>query len=359
VRAVGEEAIQIDFRYKGRKRERLRLAPTKANLAWCRGLKRRIEDEIAHGTFVYAKYFPDSKHARASGGPLLVEAVRAYCESLAGQVEPETLRDYRRNGEIVAQGIGGTLLGLTRKKVRDWVTTQTLSKSRIDNLLIPLRGTLRQAVEDEVIAQSPLDKFEVRRVGIRKETIDPFTPAEVHALGKEGDLWTFWAWTGLRSGEIIGLQWRDVDSSMAAIEIRRAVRLGREKEPKTRAGRRHVHILPPAVAVLRRLHRGRDSDPVWRNPETGKDWHEAKALNRAFQRACKAAGVRFRYSYQLRHTYATWALSSGENPAWIAKQMGHGDASILFKHYAKWMPQLDPKAGSRMVAKARRGQRAA
>jgi integrase len=151
-----------------------------------------------------------------------------------------------------------------------------------------------------------------------------------------------------------------VDSAGYTVQIKRAVRLGREKAPKTGAGIRLLDLLGPARGALPGRPVGDLHRPVWLNPRTGAHWHEAKALARAFRKACKEAGVRYRYVYQLRHSFASRALSSGENPLWVAKYMGHTDVSQIFKHYGKWIPQSDPLAGSRMVdSKARRGQRAA
>jgi integrase len=375
VRATGAKSIQIDFRYQGiRCRERLRLAPTAQNLKYAARLKATIEHEIAIGTFEYARHFPESTRAqrlagRADATVILREALRAYCASLRGSVEPETLRDYGRDAEIVARWFDKdrTLGSLTRKDIRQAVAKQALSRTRISNLLRPLRGALEQALEDEAIADNPLHGFKIRRAGsIPKQEVDPFTPEEVEALAQYGDIWTFWAWTGLRSGEVIGLLWSDVAGECESVTVRRAVRLGRAKAPKTAAGVRVLRILAPARAALLRARAAGDFDidqPVFRNPVTGRGWHEAKALNRAFARACRKAKVRRRYVYQLRHTFATWALSSGENPAWIAKQMGHKNVQVIFDHYAKWMGELDSKAGSRMVgaveSKATRGPRAA
>lgn len=366
VRVVGPEGIQLDFRWKGqRHRVRVRLTPTKANLRYCEAWKRRIEDEIALGTFAWEKHFPDHPNpCPAHAGARLLDAMLAYVGSLAGQVQPETLKEYQQAAEIVATGLHNPLLEkVDRAKIRTWISSLKLSKSRIDNLLNPLRGTLRQAAEDGILAKNPLDGYEVRRVETRTESvIDPFTPAEVAKLGKVDPLWTFWAWTGLRSSEVIGLRMADIDLAHGVIYVRRAVRRGREKVPKTQSGRRTVALLPPARAVLEGLE-GEPDEPAFRNPNTGEDWHEAKALNRAFARACQSAQVRRRYAYQLRHTFATWALSAGENPSWIAKQMGHTDTTMLYRHYGKWMPQMDPKAGSRMLdaarPKARRGHKAA
>lgn len=366
VRIVGPEAIQLDFRWHGRQRPRIRLTPTKANLRYCEAWKRRIEDEIALGTFVWEKHFPGLPNPCPVGTTRLLETVRAYVASLAHTIQPETAKEYLQCAEIVCAGLHDpTLDKLTRAKLRQWVATQQLSKNRIDNLLTPIRGALKQALEDGVIEKNPLEGLEVRRVSTTKEVIDPFTPEEVAALGASalGTLWTFWAWTGLRSGEVIGLRWADVGDRCEHVTVRRAVRRGREKRPKTATGHRMVRLLPPAAAALLRVTVGEMESPVFLNPNTGEHWHEAKALNRAFARACRDAGVRRRYVYQLRHTFATWALSSGENPSWIAKQMGHTDTAMLFKHYGKWMPQLDPRAGSRMLdavsSKAARGRDAA
>jgi integrase len=371
VRATGTQSIQIDFRYQGiRCRERLRLAPSAQNLKYAARLKATIEHEIAQRTFDYARHFPDSPRARrlVAGGSISIRgALLAYCGSLAHTVEPETLRDYGRDAEIVARWFdeGRTLASLSRKDIRQAVSKLNLSRTRISNLMRTLRGALDQALEDEAISSNPLEGFKFRRVRSGpKQEIDPFTPEEVEALAGTdlGYLWKFWAWTGIRSGELIGLQWGDVAADGESISVRRAVRLGRTKAPKSAAGTRVVRLLRPAREAIAHLKQDAPG-AIFRNPNTGGDWHEAKALNRAFARACRKAQVRRRYAYQLRHTYATWALSSGENPAWIAKQMGHKSVQVIFDHYAKWMGELDRSAGSRMASvvesKATRGPRAA
>ncbi len=51
----------------------------------------------------------------------------------------------------------------------------------------------------------------------------------------------------------------------------------------------------------------------------------------------KRAGIRHRKAYESRHTSACWALSAGVNPSFIANQMGHTNAQMVFNVYAKWM----------------------
>lgn len=354
VRAASRTSIQIDFVYRGvRCRERIALAPTDANKKYVKRLKAAIDHEIATNTFDYAKHFPSSPRARkfsGGAGVSLKSAIDSYLDSIASEIEPETLEEYQHDAAICLKGLGNDpLRAYSRARLRVWVSGLTLSRKRINNLLIPLRGTFRQALEDEIIDSNPLEAFKVRRVRKHKEAIDPFSRAEIEALGKTelGHLWEFWAWAGLRSGEIIGLRWGDVDDS-GCIRIARSVRVGREKATKTESGTRVVRLLLPAQRALSRLKRG--AGFVFHNPNTGQRWHEDRGLARAFRKACTAANVRYRYPYQLRHTFASWALSSGENPLWVAKQMGHSDVTMVFKVYGKYMPNMNPEAGQKMLA---------
>jgi integrase len=352
-------AIQIDFRWRGeRRRERLRLAPTKANLKHAARLKAIVEHEITIGTFDYAKHFPRStrvRHRVTVGTPLNISLL-AYVDSLASELEPETLKKYRLDAATVAGWFAPdeTLKTLTRPKVRDAIAKLDLSKKRILNLLTPLRGAVTRAADDGDLTSNPLTKLTIRR--LRKpdrNKLRPFTPAEVDALSRTplGDLWVAWAWIGLRPGEVIGLEKRDVDLEGAKLRVERAVRVGRQKAPKTAAGARNVALLPPAIEALRRAM-PKTEGPMFTNPNTGERWHEDRGLARAFRIACKAAGVAYRPPKHLRHTFASWALSSGENPLWVAQQMGHEDTTMIFKVYGEWIPSVDPLAGQRMIAKA-------
>ncbi len=69
-----------------------------------------------------------------------------------------------------------------------------------------------------------------------------------------------------------------------------------------------------------------------------------------WERILRRADVRYRYPNQMRHTYASTMLSAGENPPWIASQMGHRDWGMIRRTYARWVPSADPHAGSRAVA---------
>jgi len=57
-------------------------------------------------------------------------------------------------------------------------------------------------------------------------------------------------------------------------------------------------------------------------------------------------GLKDRRAYQCRHTAATLWLGSGENPEWIARQLGHSTTEMLFRVYSRYVPNLTRRDGS-------------
>jgi integrase len=90
---------------------------------------------------------------------------------------------------------------------------------------------------------------------------------------------------------------------------------------------------------------------VFLNPKGRAAWKHDKPIRLLWTKALAAAGVRYRFPRQLRHTYGTWMLMAGESPRWVAEQMGHEDASITHKHYSRWIEDENPDAGMKAAVK--------
>ena len=200
------------------------------------------------------------------------------------------------------------------------------------NLLTPLRRAFAEhAIDEEYLTINPLAGLSLKRVETAfgeddDDDIDPFTPDEIatvlpFAEPQYASLFEFWVWVGLRTGELIALSWSDVDISTGVVRINRSRRKGRLKLPKTKAGIREVRLLPPAIKALKLqwAFTGTTGREVFINPHTQLPFTGDRPLRRAWAALLKVAGVRYRYPYQLRHTYASWMLSGGENPLWVAR----------------------------------------
>jgi len=125
-----------------------------------------------------------------------------------------------------------------------------------------------------------------------------------------------------------------------------------EDGTKTDASRREVKLLPPALAVLR-LQKALTflkSAEVFQNRTSDRWTGDQVIRDRMWTPALKRAKVRYRKPYQTRHTYASMMLMAGENPLWVAKQMGHTDAALTLKRYGRWIASDMPDAGNKAVA---------
>jgi integrase len=216
------------------------------------------------------------------------------------------------------------------------------------------------ALDDELIDRNPFVGWSPKKLEPPKEDddVDPFTQAEITAIlnaseGQIRNLFKFAFWTGLRTSELIALRWDDVDLINGAMTIRRAKVRKKVKAPKTRAGRRVVTLLKPALEALQeqRSFTQLAGQEVFHNPRTGEPWlHDGPIRKTAWQPALKRAGVRYRYPYQTRHTFASTLLSAGENPVWVAAMMGHKDWAMIIKVYGRWIPSIAPDAGNKVAA---------
>jgi integrase len=142
----------------------------------------------------------------------------------------------------------------------------------------------------------------------------------------------FAAATGLRPGEWTALEWRDIDLAAGVVYVRRAYGDGEVKAPKTRRSLRAVPLQATALEALALLPRRIDSPLVFPGARGGYlDLHNWRS--RAWRRAQQAAGIEPRRRvYDLRHTFATFALRAGVPTFDLCRYMGTSLAMIE-RHY--------------------------
>ncbi|WP_017773800.1 site-specific integrase [Paraburkholderia kururiensis] len=380
VTIVSDSSYEIAFTYQGRRcRERIKAKPSPANTRKLEQFRAAILHAIDRGEFDYAASFPDSKHLAAfasrPGDVLLVEAYfDTWLTRKKAELKAATYRDYYSivNRMVIPQFGKLALSDLKRAAIRDWLASidekrdEKLTNKRLSNIQSCMRSALADAVADELIESNPLAGYTYRRMerpGEAVDDVDPFTAEEQAAIiarlrAAEANLVQFALWTGLRTSELIALDWSDVDFVTGYVRVRRAhtrAARGVAEPPKTSAGRRDVKLLAPALAALQAQKAntfmvGADG-PVFVNPTTRERYAGDHQIWKVWQTALKHAGVRYRRPYQTRHTFASMMLSAGEHPMWVAKQMGHADWTMIARVYGRWMPSADAEAGSRAVEK--------
>ncbi|MFC6335524.1 DUF3596 domain-containing protein [Pseudomonas sp. CCM 7891] len=370
VRAVSDTSIEITFMYRGvRCRERITLKPTATNLKKAEQHKAAIEHAISIGTFDYAVTFPGSARAAKFAPEASRETVNGFLTRwLAAKekhVASSTFDGYRKLVTLrLIPALGDTMMvDLKRKAVRDWLDTLEVSNKTLSNIQSCLRSALNDATEEELIELNPLAGWTYSRKAAppKEDDVDPFSPEEQQAVlaalsGQARNMMQFALWTGLRTSELVALDWGDIDWLREEAMVSRAMTQagkGKAETTKTAAGRRSVKLLRPALEALKAqkaLTFLADAE-VFQNPRTLERWTGDGPIRKTmWVPAMKKAGVRYRRPYQTRHTYASMMLSAGEHPMWVAKQMGHSDWTMIARVYGKWIPQADKLAGTKAEA---------
>jgi integrase len=161
------------------------------------------------------------------------------------------------------------------------------------------------------------------------------------------DYYTVRFFTGMRTGEIDGLKWKYIDLERRLILVRETIVDGEEDTTKTDGSQRDIQMNEAVYQALLRQEKAtrKVSSFVFCNRE-GKPLDHVNVTKRVWYPLLRHLGLTLRRPYQTRHTAATLWLGSGENPQWIARQMGHASTEMLFKVYARFVPNLTRQDGS-------------
>ena len=226
---------------------------------------------------------------------------------------------------------------------------------------------VRAALRRRLLGENPL--VDIRPLRVPKTEVDPLNPDEVEAFLRACP--PFWRpyftvafWTGARPSELFALKKGNVDWDSETFRIRAGRHRGVEGPPKTLGSARDVSMLPPVRQALRaqlaelaarRLKRGEgapepEQDYVFTTP-TGRCLSITNLRERVWWPTLAKAGLRRRGMYQTRHTFASNALAAGESPTWVARMLGHATPEMLFKVYARFIPNLTRRDGSALVAR--------
>ncbi len=399
VRVSNRGKLFFDFRYRGiRCREYTLLNDTVVNRRIVQQHCKQIDKEIAAGTFSYRRYFPQSRRSEmfepapaVVAPPTAAELAQGAVDALksasttdapmtstvgttplfpvfANQWYDEREIDWKRSNqqkvrEIIdthliprlrARRIGditkADILAFRNYLAKDYREGRGLSHARINGILNVLRQILDEAA-DRFQFRMPYRGIKPLRVG--KTLVDPFTMEEVGKIiagvpEAHRPLYVVAFFTGMRTSELLGLQWDNIDFERSQILVRTTWVCGELDTPKTNGSERTIEMSTPVAAALRQQRQlTEDKGSAFAFcAENGEPLSRHNLANRVWRPTLKALGLRHRRPYQTRHTAATLWLAAGEAPEWIAKQMGHTSTKMLFTVYSRYVPNLTRKDGS-------------
>jgi integrase len=300
------------------------------------------------------------------------QIIEKYLRLKKCEVEEATIINYRCKANIANNEFGDIKINkIKASQIKDWIIDlfDIYSNKTINEIFIVLRGAFQYAMDDQLIEINPMDS--IKNLKIKKYTPDPFKMSEITALMKLNNvdengqnLFALGVNTGLRICELIALTWEDISFDKQWLIVKRANVLGHYKTPKTTESTRKIRLNEHSLAILKKQFsltghlpkttfkcRREDLKTIEKElgrfvfipKNTGHAYENIKEYREKFFRGfCNAAGITFKGPSNVRHTFASQAITAGASEVWVAKQLGHTTTKMVSKHYGALIDEDAP-----------------
>lgn len=225
-------------------------------------------------------------------------------------------------------------------------TGKGLSANSVNGIITVIQNSLKVACAIGLITEYAADK--IKRPKAREKQVTCFTPTEQKQIeqavlnGNKPKMFgvVLCLYTGLRIGELLALEWTDIDFQKGVISVSKSCHDGKDNNgkfaritdtPKTVTSEREIPFPKQLITYLRNLKK--ESNSVFVVAADSDRLISVRAYQRSFELFLKRLNIPHKGFHSLRHTFATRALECGMDVKTLSEILGHKNPTVTLKRY--------------------------
>lgn len=281
---------------------------------------------------------------------------------LGNYVKPSSkMRTYARYEEIVKQHIAAQLGDLELTEITPYTlqcyvtkllqvgnlrTGKGLSVNSVNTIITVIQSTLKTAHSLGLTEEYSGDR--IKRPRTSEKRIECFSvieqkKIEQYILNEKGTRLfgvLLCLYTGLRIGELLALEWADIDMKKGELQVNKSCHYGKDEKgvfrriidiPKTQSS---VRTIPIPRQLMLRLREEKKKSRSIHVVSNGKKPISIRSYQRSFSTLLKKLNVPHRGFHSLRHTFATRAVECGMDVKTLSELLGHKNPTVTLNRYA-------------------------
>ena len=229
-------------------------------------------------------------------------------------------------------------------------TGKGLSANSVNAVISVIQSSLRTAHLLGLTTEYAADKL--KRPKIQEKPVECFTIAEQKQIEQAVMNWKkdklygilLCLYSGLRIGELIALQWSDIDLTKGILTVSKSCHDSKDgliiDAPKTISSRRMIPLPKQLLPILKNIKKKSD-DPFVVSAK-GKPV-SVRSYQRSFELLLKKLKIPHKGFHSLRHTFATRAIECGMDVKTLSEILGHKNPTVTLNRYAHSF--MEHKAG--------------